>query len=199
MIKQLSTTNQLQALSDKELLKKMLEGKDNRFAGELFKRYAHLVYGVCAKYIKNSADCKDMTMVIFEKMLAKPPVKDILSFRSWLFTVAKNESLTYLRDRARTAEKRQKWEKYEKSAENFMENEGFWSLNSRTPDETDLMAALEQLKPDQRKCVELFFVHDKSYKEIAQKTGLPLGQVKSHLQNGKRRLRVLMERRDDLA
>ncbi len=199
MMRKLPNSGQFQELSDKELLSKMLEGKDNRFAGELFKRYAHLVYGVCAKYIKNSADCKDMTMVIFEKMLSKPPVKDLLSFRSWLFTVSKNESLTYLRNRSRTHAQHEKWEEFEKSSEIFMENEGVWSLNSRASTETDVLAVLKQLKPDQRKCVELFFVHEKSYKEIAQQTGLSLGQIKSHLQNGKRKLRVLLERRDDLA
>ena len=138
-------------------------------------------------------------MVVFEKMLAKPPVKDLISFKSWLYTVAKNESLTYLRNRARTAEQREKWEHFEKSEEIFMENEGVWSLNSRASTETDVLESLKLLKPEQRECVELFFVHDKSYKEIAQKTGYSLSQIKSHLQNGKRRLRVLIERRDDLA
>jgi RNA polymerase sigma-70 factor (ECF subfamily) len=193
MIKKLSTASQLQQLTDKELLVKMLEGGDSQYAGELFKRYAHLVYGVCSKYIKNSAECKDMTMIVFEKLLAKPPVKDILSFRSWLFTVSKNESLTYLRNRSRAAAQKEKWENFEKNSEIFMENEGVWSLNSRAPKERDVMTALKQLKPEQQKCIELFFVHEKSYKEIAKQTGLSLGKIKSHLQNGKRRLRLLLE------
>ena len=52
-----------------------------------------------------------------------------------------------------------------------------------------LEATLAELPPDQRQCLELFYLEKKSYREVAALTGLDLKAVKSHLQNGKRNLR----------
>lgn len=52
--------------------------------------------------------------------------------------------------------------------------------------------AIKQLNPDQQQCVILFYLQKKSYAEVAQATGLSMLQVKSHLQNGKRNLKMMM-------
>ena len=54
-------------------------------------------------------------------------------------------------------------------------------------------AALAQLPPDQRRCLELFYLEKKCYRDIATETGLELNLVRSHLQNGKRMLRRQLE------
>jgi RNA polymerase sigma-70 factor (ECF subfamily) len=56
-----------------------------------------------------------------------------------------------------------------------------------------LMTALAQLGEGQRKCIELFYLQGHSYAEVARGSGYTLNQVKSHIQNGKRSLRILME------
>lgn len=55
--------------------------------------------------------------------------------------------------------------------------------------------ALLQLNKEQQVCVTLFYLEKKSYQEIAEQTNYNLMQVKSHIQNGKRNLRILMERK----
>lgn len=52
---------------------------------------------------------------------------------------------------------------------------------------------LPKLKENQRLCVELFYLNDKSYQDIANQTGFTLNEVKSYIQNGKRNLKLLLE------
>ena len=49
-----------------------------------------------------------------------------------------------------------------------------------------------ELIPEQRLCIEQFYLHKKSYVDIADETGYTLMQVKSYIQNGKRNLRMLL-------
>ena len=57
-----------------------------------------------------------------------------------------------------------------------------------------LEMGLEALKPDQKLCLELFFLKDKSYKEIMRETGLSLNEIKTHVQNGKLNLKKMMSK-----
>jgi RNA polymerase sigma factor (sigma-70 family) len=54
--------------------------------------------------------------------------------------------------------------------------------------------ALQQLSTEQQQCVTLFYLEKKSYQDITQLTGYSLLQVKSHIQNGKRNLKIMLER-----
>ena len=54
--------------------------------------------------------------------------------------------------------------------------------------------AMQQLNKEQQLCVELFYLEKKSYAEIAQVTGFSTLQVKSYLQNGKRNLKLIIEK-----
>jgi RNA polymerase sigma-70 factor (ECF subfamily) len=57
--------------------------------------------------------------------------------------------------------------------------------------------AVESLNPDQRLCVSMMYLEDKSYKDIADQTGYTLNEVKSHIQNGKRNLKNYLLSRYD--
>jgi RNA polymerase sigma-70 factor (ECF subfamily) len=57
-----------------------------------------------------------------------------------------------------------------------------------------LELALQQLNSEQQLCVTLFYLQKKSYQEITEQTNFDLMQVKSHIQNGKRNLKIIMER-----
>ena len=60
----------------------------------------------------------------------------------------------------------------------------------------DLMQeALKELSPEQQQCVTLFYLHKKSYQEIHEATGFTMLQVKSYIQNGKRNLRIMIEKK----
>ena len=58
---------------------------------------------------------------------------------------------------------------------------------------TKLMAAIKNLNAEQQQCVSLFYLDKKSYSEVSEITGFTVMQVKSHIQNGKRNLRLMIE------
>jgi RNA polymerase sigma-70 factor (ECF subfamily) len=60
----------------------------------------------------------------------------------------------------------------------------------------ELMAeSLEELNKEQKQCVTLFYLDKRSYQQIADDTGFSLTQVKSYIQNGKRNLKLLLEKK----
>ncbi len=193
MIFKLNKYQPLDKQTDEQLIAAYKTTGKSALAGELFNRYAHLVYGVCLKYIKDKEDCRDMTMVIFEKMLAHLHDTEILVFKKWLFTISKNECLSFLRQQRNKVDPIDDWQEFEKKSKIFMENEDFSRHVVEQPDEKKLRDALTKLKPDQQRCMELFFYKNMSYKEIEQKTEYSALQVKSFLQNGKRNLKLILE------
>ncbi|MBK7562340.1 MAG: sigma-70 family RNA polymerase sigma factor [Chitinophagaceae bacterium] len=81
-------------------------------------------------------------------------------------------------------------------------------LTTKPEEETDLQAiadneqtlelmelSLKELNREQQQCVTLFYLHKKSYQEVSAETGYSLLQVKSHIQNGKRNLKILIEKK----
>ena len=77
----------------------------------------------------------------------------------------------------------------------FMEFEDAFSLNhiNENNREEKLHELMMELNEDQRICVDLFYLQEKSYKEIADSTSYSMNQVKSYIQNGKRNLKIMLE------
>ncbi len=82
-------------------------------------------------------------------------------------------------------------------AEVFMESDEAMHLNDEKVElEKDLTAledCIEELKEEQQRCVKLFFLEKKSYQQVNEETGLNMKKVKSHIQNGKRNLKMCLE------
>ena len=56
-----------------------------------------------------------------------------------------------------------------------------------------MMMAIKKLNAEQQQCIRLFYLQKKSYSEVTEITGFTIMQVKSHIQNGKRNLRLMIE------
>ncbi len=179
--------------SDEQLIAAFRISGDQQYPAELFGRYLHLVWGVCVKYAVDPDDRSDMVMSIFEKVLTDLPRADISSFNSWLYMLSRNECVSWLRQRNRYTANLENWGNEKKIEALVVENEASERLNIEEEDfELRLQAALTQLDERQRICIHLFFFERKSYKQISQATGFEVSEVKSHLQNGKRRLKSIL-------
>jgi len=183
--------NNLQGLPDEELIRLYQETTDMLYVSELFVRYTHLVYGLCLKYLNNEDQSKDAVMHIFEKIIKSLLTQNVSFFKSWLYILAKNHCLAQIKQ-----QKRFEGEDiiFLENSEIFVEYQPEMHLNNEADktDEEKLQVALSQLNTDQRICIELFYLHDKSYKEIAETTNLSLNNVKSYIQNGKRNLKQIL-------
>lgn len=179
--------------SDLELISEYKATQNKVLIGLLYKRYSHLVYGLSLKYLKNQDDAKDSVMQIFEKLLQDLIKYEISYFKSWLYTYSKNYCLQIIR-----AQKSE--EKYHSELKNYsdvMENESEFHHNNALVKEAQLQnleKAINELNDIQKKCIQLFYLENYSYHEIADKTGYSLNEVKSYIQNGKRNLKIKLEK-----
>jgi RNA polymerase sigma factor (sigma-70 family) len=181
---------QLSTYTDAELVQLYKKKPDTEIVGELYKRYSLMVFGLCYKYLKDEDNARDAVSEIFELILKKLRTHEVLFFRSWLFMVSKN----YLM-RKKGNKKMPEILEIEKIPEKFMENREDLSLYIRERESTLLQQAMERLNEDQRICIELFYLRQKPYQEVAFTTGYDLNKVKSCIQNGKRNLKLFIEER----
>ncbi len=148
--------------------------------------------GTSYKYLKNSEDAQDASSEIFEELLPKLLVHNVSNFKSWLYSLTRNHCLMKLRKRKGIIEVDLQEEKFENK---FMESPSFEHLDTEAPTETDLLEdALGQLKEHQKTCVEMFFLKEMSYKQVADATGFEMNKVKSYIQNGKRNLLLILSK-----
>lgn len=174
------------SLSDEDLIAKYKESEDNVYIGELYKKYTHIVLGVCMKYLRDREEAKDAVMQIFEKLMSDLKKHDVANFRGWLHMVAKNHCLMKLRNKTQVVDIDQVAEK----PDNVVEfNHDLHPIDESEIQLTNLEEAINCLDDDQKKCVELFYLKERSYKDVADATGFTLSQVKSYIQNGKRNLK----------
>ncbi|MFN9502394.1 MAG: RNA polymerase sigma factor, partial [Chryseotalea sp.] len=87
----------IQELNDAELVAAYKADANRLVAGELFKRYASLVLGVCRKYLKDKEEARDAAMQVFEKMMDTLLKHEVTHFKSWLYVSTKNHCLMHLR------------------------------------------------------------------------------------------------------
>ena len=182
----------IQALSDNELLAQYKKDGDNSLVGELYKRYSHLVFGVCLKYLKNEDEAKDAVLQIFENLLEDLKKHEISNFKSWLHSVARNHCLMFLRKQQTQQKRVNEYEAVYQPEESF---DAPFAVHDKEEKEvmlTKLEVAITQLKDEQRVCIELFFLQEKCYNEVADITGYDIKKVKSYIQNGKRNLANIM-------
>ena len=177
-------------IDDNELLQRFNVDHDNEWLGILLQRYTMLLLGVCMKYLKNEEEAKDAVQQVFLKAINELHKYKVDYFKSWIYMVAKNHCLMKLRDKG----------KYTTEI-----NDQLMATPDETTDKnnyiekdkalTNMAEALLQLNKEQQLCVTLFYLEKKSYQEITAQTDFSLLQVKSHIQNGKRNLKLLMERK----
>jgi RNA polymerase sigma-70 factor (ECF subfamily) len=172
--------------SDEELILLFKEKQDSAFIGILYERYSHLVMGVALKYLKNVEESQDITSKIFEELPTKLAKHSVEFFKSWLYRVTMNEAFQVLRKKG-----------VEVTTDQFpsLESESLNSEEIQTKEKQleALEKAIEELKPEQKKCIQLFYLQEKSYAEIAQELNLGLMKVKSYIQNGKRNIKLQLE------
>ena len=177
--------NNLENISDKDLLEKFKLDQDSQWLGILLQRYTLLLLGVCMKYLRNEEAAKDAVQQVFLKAITALPKTEVAYLKSWLYTIARNHCLMHLRDKT-------KWVTI--SAETDFQNNTFFEPYDDNKELTiaTLEKALLELNPPQKVCISLFYLEKKSYQEIVNTTGFSLLQVKSYIQNGKRNLKSLV-------
>ena len=184
-----STKNILSGKTDHELVAEFTSTLDIQFAGELYNRYADLIYGVCLKYLKHPENAQDSAVAVFEELVSKIPKNTIENFKGWLYMLTKNHCLMRIRSgkKAHTVNI---------DAE-LMQSEDPTHLDGVLEKEENLVQleyCMGELAIEQRQAVALFYIEGKCYNEISALTGIEWNKVRSYIQNGRRNLKLCIEK-----
>ena len=180
--------------SDEELLRRFALSGEAALIGELFTRYTHLLFAVAFKILKEEEAAKDAVMKVFEKLMTRSSFQDVRNFKSWICIVTRNQCLMELRHR--NAESRALEGTLAVLEQDLMEFSLPGDSGSKELPEVNaesLLDAVSRLSEEQKACIEMFYLENKSYAEIVRLTGYDLNYVKSYIQNGKRNLKKMLE------
>lgn len=173
--------------SDRQLVTDFKMSGDQVCIEILFNRYCHLVFAVAMKYLHNSDESKDAVLEIFGKVPADLKHYEIKDFSHWIYVVTKNHCFHVLKKKRYTLPSEVLDHTLLSGLSENDDGDDFGPL---------LMAHLEEsllsLSDEQSTCIRQFYIEEKSYEEIEQATGFTYKQVKSHIQNGKRNLRIYL-------
>lgn len=176
------------APDDTQLLRMYAATGNLKHLGDLYDRYTHLVYGVCLKYLQDEEASKDAVMQIFEKIIVSLRKTEVTQFKGWLYTVAKNYCLMQLRQQRHDHHTALSMVEERVGENPEIEAVDRWPL---------IEQGLKTLSLEQQQCIRLFYLEQKSYQEVASITGYELKKVKSYLQNGKRNLKIFVEKSNE--
>ncbi len=177
--------------SDEDLLKAYQANGNQTELASLYMRYTDLVLGVALKYLKEPEAAKDAVMSIYQELVDKLLTHTVDNFKSWLYVVTKNHCLMLLRKQKKTV--------IVEFQPELMQSEDFSHLDDVLEKEKEfqkLGKCIDALQEEQQKIIQLFYLQGKCYNEIVTLTGLDWNKIRSLVQNGRRNLKICMDKHD---
>jgi RNA polymerase sigma-70 factor (ECF subfamily) len=178
----------LSAQSDADLVKQYKSGGDIHVLGELYSHYMEMVYGVCLKYFKEPEEAKDAVINIFEELVIKLKKYEVSNFKSWLYQLTKNHCLMKIRS------SKSQPVTVDIDIMHLGENNHLDNVAEKEAQLNSMENCIEQLPAEQKHAIQLFYLEEKCYKEIADLTETDINKVRSFIQNGRRNLKICMEK-----
>jgi RNA polymerase sigma-70 factor (ECF subfamily) len=156
---------------------------DQQATSQLYDRYAKVVYAVALRVLQDTGAAEDVLQDVFLQLWRNPDAFDASrgSLAAWLAVIARHRSIDRLRKR-----------RPEVDVEDCVIAGGpdLADEAERTLVIEKVRVVLAEMNPDQRKVLELAFFQGLTHTEIAEKTGEPLGTIKTRLRTGLQHLRA---------
>jgi RNA polymerase sigma-70 factor, ECF subfamily len=171
------------AADDTRLIARIRAGEQSAMS-ELYDRYSSVVYGVALRVLQDAAAAEDVLQDIFLQLWRKPEAFDSSrgSMVAWLAVIARHRAIDRLRQRRPETD----IEDVVIAGDTDLRDETERSLVIEK-----VRAAMGEMNEDQRKALELAYFQGLTHREIAEKTGEPLGTIKTRIRSG---LQLLRER-----
>jgi RNA polymerase sigma-70 factor (ECF subfamily) len=147
--------------------------------------FHRLVYGIALKMLGDPSAAEDLAQAVFLRVWSSPEAFGGGNFGAWIARVTRNRALDALRSRATRPET-------EMPADIPLEGSLDESVFARLDGER-VRSALAALPDEQRRPIELGFFGGMTHDEIARRSELPLGTVKTRIRAGLKKLRVSLE------
>lgn len=174
--------------SDEELIAHFQQSGDNQWLGLLLERHTLLLLGIAMKYLKDKAQAQDAVQQVFIKTITHFPQEPVQNFKGWLYILMRNYCFGILRSNTYFASEESLL--YVAAPETKSHEE--WMTDELM--RQHIHHAINSLHPEQQICIRLFYIEERSYKEIMEQTNFSFEQVKSYVQNGKRNLKIALQK-----
>lgn len=169
---------------DDERLMARVRMRDAAAFEAIYDAHHRLVYGLAHRMLGEAAAAEDVTQNVFLKVWSAPELYASGNFQGWLVRMTRNRCVDVLRAKSRTHGEMPE----QLPDERPMEEGALASL-----DAASVRSALAQLPQEQRAPIEMGFFGGLTHDEIAKRTGIPLGTIKTRIRSGLRRLRETLD------
>jgi RNA polymerase sigma-70 factor (ECF subfamily) len=169
---------------DSDLLLKLAEGDENAFAA-LYGRYKSALTAFIVTFVKSPEMAEDLSQEVFIKIWElRHQLSQVISFRAYLFTAARNHTLNILKKAAHEEMARAEIIRHIQQLRSEVEEE----LLSKEYEE-HLSRILQELPAQSRRVFHLCREQYKSYSEVASMLGISRNAVKKHMVRSMKTLR----------
>lgn len=166
-------------INDSELISRVLAYDDHYAYSQLVKKYQSPIRVFLRRLIDDKQEIADElaqeTFILAYRKLNTFQGKAL--FSSWLFAIAKNQFLQYIRKNKRDFS----WEEFPEEG-----------VSQKTDTKLDLETAIRELRPIERAVMTLSYSQDLAHQDVANILEIPLGSVKTHLLRGKEKLKIAL-------
>jgi RNA polymerase sigma factor (sigma-70 family) len=166
-----------------------LKTGDKQYWGRIFEKYKKQIFVRCLRILNNSEDARDLTSEAFIKAFENIQNFDLKrSFFPWLYQLTTNLCIDHIRRKKLIQFNQIEDQVISENPEDVIVNLERKELGNH------IKQAIRKLKRPQKRCFCLFYIQQKSYKEIAELTGYSFNEVRSYIQNGRRKFKSIMEK-----
>jgi RNA polymerase sigma-70 factor (ECF subfamily) len=170
---------------DADVLMERVRAHDADAFEALYDAHHRLVYGVALRMLGDAPGAEDVTQAVFVKVWTSPELFRGGNFGAWIVRITRNRALDVLRNRATRNEG--------ELPEALPETEGIEDVAFARIDAQLVRTALAELPGEQREPIELGFFNGITHEEIARRSGIPLGTIKTRIRSGLRKLRSVLD------
>ena len=147
---------------------------------QIVRTYADMVYRIACRYVNNSIDADDVFSEVFLAYFKKERTFESEEHRkAWLIRVTINCAKDFLEQRSHM--------------QPLYEERVVEAAAPDTDTYMDLHAAIEQLRPEYREVVKLYYLDDLSVKQIAQILDKNENTIKTQLSRAREMLKTFLE------
>ncbi len=179
------------ALTNAELVHR-IAGGDQRALGALYDRQVTLVHSLALRLLGDADDAEDVVEETFWQAWRHASRYDASrgSVSAWLCSIARSRALDLLRAARRRPERIASSVQNDDDTALASPNASPLGVVEASDQRTLIRGALDELPPEQRESIELAYFGGLSQSEIAERTGQPLGTIKTRIRLAMMKLRA---------
>lgn len=186
--------SQIETYDEKLLVTELKSGNEKAFQ-KLFDTYSNVLYKYSFSMVGSKPYAEEIVQEVFLKVwLKRDTLNPELSFKSFLFTITRNKTITFLKRAAKSEKIRQEIfynsQKFANTTDLHIREEEVDSIKKE---------ALDLLPPRRRLIFEMSRNDGKSYEEIATELGISPNTVKNQMSMALETLREFLLKNKDIA